>query len=90
MERLLLVLITILFTSCSFDNKTGIWKDATNTSVENQSSKSILKKNQSSRYEDFITKNKTFNEVKKSKISFNSGVNDPIKIKNWLIFLLKN
>jgi len=84
MERLLLVLITILFTSCSFDNKTGIWKDATNTSVENQSSKSILKKNQSSRYEDFITKNKTFNEVKKSKISFNSGVNDPIKIKNWL------
>ena len=84
MERLLLVLITILITSCSFDNKTGIWKDATNTSVENQSSKSILKENQSSRYEDFITKNKTFNEEKKSKISFNSGVNDPIKIKNWL------
>ena len=41
MKRLLLVFVAVGFISCSFDNKTGIWKDASNTPVDNQTSKSI-------------------------------------------------
>ncbi len=41
MKRFLLIFITITVTSCSFDNKTGIWKDAANIPVENQSKELI-------------------------------------------------
>ena len=41
MKRLLLAFVAIVLSSCSFDNKTGIWKDASNIPVDNQPAKSI-------------------------------------------------
>ena len=61
MKRLLLIFIAILFASCSFDNKTGIWKDASNTPVDNQTSDLILENEPETRYEDIFTKNTTYN-----------------------------
>ena len=60
MKRLLLVFVTVVFTSCSFDNKTGIWKDASNTPLENQSGRLIEENKPGTRYEDIFTKKKTF------------------------------
>ena len=62
MKRLLLVFIIVTLTSCSFDNKTGIWKDATNTPVDYQTAKSINDNKQGSRYEDVFIKNKFYYE----------------------------
>ena len=62
MKRLLLVFVTIVFTSCSFDNKTGIWKDASNTPASNQASRSITENEEPTRFEDVFVK--TGDEVK--------------------------
>ena len=89
MERLLLVLITILFTSCSFDNKTGIWKDASTIPVEDSNSKSISEEPSVKKYEEVFTKNKIFNEEKKPVSSTKIFVDKPIKITNWLSLMLR-
>ena len=52
MKRLLLIFLAVIVTSCSFDNKTGIWKDASKISKNNQSSKTISDNNLNTRYED--------------------------------------
>jgi len=41
MKRLLIILGVIILASCSFDNKTGIWKDASNIPVEDSGLGSI-------------------------------------------------
>ena len=41
MKKLLLIFIVSVLYSCSFDNKTGIWKDASSISVDNKATKSI-------------------------------------------------
>ena len=83
MKRLLLVFVTILFSSCSLDNKTGIWKDVSDIPIENQETKSINDNKPGSRYEDIFTKNETFNEEKKSLKPLNVEINNPIRIANW-------
>jgi len=83
MKRLSLVFIVIVLTSCSFDNKTGIWKDASNTPVDNQNTKSIKDNKLSSKYEEVFTKNKTYNEEKKATSLFDFKNSKPIKIINW-------
>ena len=84
MKRLLLVFVIIVLTSCSLDNKTGIWKDAANISVDNQSPKTIINNNLSKKYEDILKKKKTFNEEKKPLNISNSKIDTPLKIINWL------
>jgi outer membrane protein assembly factor BamB len=83
MKRLLLIFVTIAITSCSFDNKTGIWKDASNTPIENQNPKSITGNNSESRYEDIFVKNKTFDEEKEPSNPSNIKIDKPLKVVNW-------
>ena len=83
MERLFLIFVTIIITSCSFDNKTGIWKDASNIPVDNQNVKSLENNNSKNRYEDIFVKNQTFNEEKESLNISNFVIDTPIKITNW-------
>ena len=70
MKRLLLVFVIIVLTSCSLDNKTGIWKDAANISVDNQSPKTIINNNLNKKYEDILKKKKKLSMKKKSLLIF--------------------
>ena len=83
MKRLLLVFVTLVFTSCSLDNKTGIWKDASEILVDRQNSESITNNQTNTRYENINTKNKIFNEEKESTNLSDIKIGEPIKIANW-------
>ena len=83
MKRLLLVFLAVIVTSCSFDNKTGIWKDASKISKKNQSSKTISDNNLNTRYEDVFLKKKTFNEEKKPTNISEIKIDTPLKVENW-------
>ena len=79
------ILIFFIFTllSCSFDNKTGIWNDASNIKVDSSVVDSIDASQTTRRYEDIFVKKKIFNEEVDASINFNSKLDDPIKIENW-------
>jgi outer membrane protein assembly factor BamB len=83
MKRLLLVLAAIVFTSCSFDNKTGIWKDASTTLLEEKDSKSIEPNKPGARYEDIFIKTKPFNEEMEPSSFSKFKLGAPIQISNW-------
>jgi outer membrane protein assembly factor BamB len=83
MKESLLILIIIVVTSCSFDNKTGLWKDAANIPVDRQNPKSIENNNSNTKYEDVFLKTKTFNEEKKPLNFSNLKIENPVKIVNW-------
>ena len=57
MPRFSLIFVLIIFTSCSLDNKTGIWKDASNIIVENNQAQSLEDSNEKL-YEDLFTEKK--------------------------------
>ena len=82
MKRLLLVFIVLTSTSCSFDNKTGLWKDASTISVENNVSKSIDNANPTSRYEDVSVKTKLFNKEVEVASNLVFQLEPPLKINN--------
>jgi len=84
MFKILLVLLSIFLCSCSFDNKTGIWKDASKIPVESNEGKSISEDKSNQRYEDIFVKNQTFNEEKTSADPNSIIIDEPIKISNWL------
>ena len=84
MKKLLPVLAVLIFSSCSFDNKTGIWKDASDISVDNKQSKSISKNLPGIIYENVSTKNIIYNEEKDAVNLSNFEIDNPIKISNWL------
>jgi|TARA_B110001452_G_scaffold244798_1_gene229055 outer membrane protein assembly factor BamB len=83
MKKLLLVYIVLILSSCSFDNKTGIWKDASSISVDNKITKSISTNPQSKRYEEIFTKNQTFDKEKEPVNFSNIKINSPLVVKNW-------
>ena len=84
MQVFFLIFIYITISSCSFDNKTGIWKDASNTTVETKDTTSIKNNNLKTRYENIYTKDESFN--KEIIILDNSSfkLNPPVRIENWL------
>jgi len=84
MKRLLIILGVIILASCSFDNKTGIWKDASNIPVEDSSLGSIQNDNANQRYEEIFTKDKIYNEEKVGSIPLNISIDQPIKVSNWV------
>ena len=84
MKKLLPVLAVLIFSSCSFDNKTGIWKDASDISVDNKQSKSISKNLPGIIYENVSTKNIIYNEEKDAVNLSNFEIDNPIKISYWL------
>ena len=84
MKRLLIILGVIILASCSFDNKTGIWKDASNIPVEDSGLGSIQNDNANQRYEEIFTKDKIYNEEKVGSIPLNISIDQPIKVSNWV------
>ena len=77
-----LFLIFLLIINCSFDKKSGIWKD------EN----SILKKDDDI-FKDFkkITKDKEFyNEIIPVKQGFTFTLDEPIKNRSWIDIYLSS
>ena len=83
MKRLLLVFIIAVCTSCSFDNKTGIWKDASNISIDKQVTKIILENKNNTKYENIFIKNKVYDEEKKAVNPSIIKISSPVKISNW-------
>ena len=83
MKSFFIIFFYLSITSCSFDNKTGIWKDASNFPVEKKDVISIDQNNKSNRYEDIFIKTKLFNEEKKSRDNSVLKLALPIKIENW-------
>ena len=84
MKKLFLVLAITTFSSCSFDNKTGIWQDATDIPVNNQVTKTISDSEPEQRYEDIFIKDETFNEEKEATALSMVKIEEPKKITNWL------
>ena len=83
MRNLILIVATTIIVSCSFDNKTGIWKDISDIEQETQETKSTIEDNTSPRYENIFTKNKIFNEEKKLSTSLNLKLEAPTTINSW-------
>ena len=84
MKSLFLIFILLIITACSFDNKTGIWKDASDVLVGNKDTQSIERSNSKSRFEDILIKKEIFNEEKNSLNNFNLDFDNSIVISNWL------
>jgi outer membrane protein assembly factor BamB len=83
MKSLILIFTTLIIVSCSFDNKTGIWIDASNVLIENNNDKSINAKNIESSYEILLGQNEIFNEEKESINRTSFTLEQPIRINNW-------
>ncbi|MBL6857263.1 MAG: PQQ-like beta-propeller repeat protein [Pelagibacteraceae bacterium] len=81
MKKLLLIFFVAALSSCSFDNKTGIWKDASDLPEINQTSKPILNDQTDTRYENIVTKKDTFNSEKDSVTPIK--LDNTVKIANW-------
>ena len=83
MKSLFSILVMLSITSCSFDNKTGIWKDASNTSFETEDT--ILTENNETqrRVENVFTKNQIFNEEKNRLNNSKLDLDLPIRIEDW-------
>ena len=82
--KIVFIFLAILLTaSCSFDNKTGIWNDATKISIGNKEVKSIESSTSNKRYEDIFTKDKLFNEEISLSRNININIDAPIKINIW-------
>jgi outer membrane protein assembly factor BamB len=69
--------------SCSFDDKTGIWKDAATTPVEIQEISS-LNENVQSRFETVFQKNQIYNEEIKNLNTTPLELDAPTSINNWV------
>ena len=83
MRSLILVFVVLLIPSCSFDNKTGLWKDASDIPVDNRTVKSIDSNNEQNVYQDVFTKTQMFNEEVYAKDNFILKIDKPIIIDNW-------
>ena len=83
MKKLILIFLVLVFTSCSLDNKTGIWKDISDIPVEKQASKSISSNSKDKIYEDISQKNQIFNEEIETVNFSNIEIDKPAKISNW-------
>ena len=58
MKKLILIIFIFIFSHCSFDNKTGIWK--------NSNTVDFKKKDRFKDFETFYTKEKSFNDSEDS------------------------
>ena len=83
MKNIILIFIAAIIVSCSFDNKTGIWKDITDIEQESQEAKSVIEDKSTPRYESIFTKNQIFNEEKKLLKGVDLGLEEPTVIYNW-------
>jgi outer membrane protein assembly factor BamB len=83
MKRYCLIFTLLILCSCSFDNKTGLWRDASDIPVDSEVSKSIEGGELKSIYEDVLTKQQTFNEEIDPLDNLSLDFDTPISIANW-------
>ena len=83
MKKLSLAFLALVLVSCSFDNKTGIWKDASDIPVDKQVSKSISNNQAEKKYEEIFTKQNLFREEVEVDNFFNIEIDKPVKISYW-------
>jgi len=83
MKNFILIFVVLIISSCSFDNKTGIWRDASNTTLEKYENKSIEENNSDNRYEEIFIKNETYDEEKKPLNNFKLKLDAPTKTNDW-------
>ena len=83
MKRLFWFFIAVIISSCSLDNKTGIWKDASNIIVENSAIKTLESTDKDKQYEDIFFKNKIYSEEKNALDNLRIEIDTPIKINSW-------
>ena len=76
--------ILFFFSSCSFDTKSGIWK---NENIPDNSIENIVFKD----FQKITSSKKNFNQKISINQSFNFNINKPIQNNNWEdIFFSKN
>ena len=87
MKRYYLIFFISIISACSFDNKTGIWKDVSDIPLESKASKTIdplINNKQIVRYEDVFVKNKKFNKQVKRKDNSILKIDVPSNTDKWL------
>ncbi len=76
MKKIIVFLIFFLiFSNCSFDNKTGIWKDASKLEKK--------EKKKDSKLESVFLKDKIFEIEKEVDVATRIEIDKPLKNKNW-------
>ena len=83
MKRLFLISISLLLISCSFDNKTGIWKDASDISLEKKEVKDLKNNKIKKKYKDIFIKEKIFNREVESSNTNSLNIVSSTKLQNW-------
>ncbi len=83
MKRLFLISISLLFISCSFDDKTGIWKDASDISLEKKEVKDLKNNKIKKKYKDIFIKEKIFNREVESSNTNSLNIVSSTKLQNW-------
>ena len=84
MKSLTLFFCVLILTSCSLDNKTGLWKDASDISINNKVVNTIKKNESKERYENLSLTSEIFNKEVVSINKSNFKLSTPTKIENWL------
>ena len=83
MKRLILIFLITLPTSCSLDNKTGIWKDATIIDVDDNQRNEIKYENDNNEYVEVFTDNQIYNEEKSISNNYKVIIDEQINNVNW-------
>jgi outer membrane protein assembly factor BamB len=83
MKRLFLISISLLLISCSFDNKTGIWKDASDIGMEKKEVKDLKNNGIKKKYKDIFIKEKIFNREVESLNANSLNIVSSTKLQNW-------
>ena len=84
MKYIITIFGILIITSCSFDDKTGIWKDASSVPLEIKNKKSINENISNNKYENLFTKNKIYNEEKNTPLNTVLNLDAPINFDDWL------
>ena len=82
MKKFIIILLILFGNSCSFDNKTGIWKDASQIPIENDNNERI-ENNKVRTYEEIFISDKEFNEEQKVKTNLTVELERAIKNNSW-------
>ena len=83
MKNLLLIFVAFIAVSCSFDNKTGIWKDASSIPVDNQVVNTIEENQSERKYVDTSDQSTMFNDEVDASSGSILKLDNPVVIDNW-------
>ena len=83
MKKFIIIFLLFNLTGCSFDNKTGIWKDASKIPIEKIEKKDI-ENTQIKKYEEIFITQKVFDEEVDANPNTKVKFNEAININRWL------